>query len=204
MRLAESVPQHKLMPLLLAESVAQVVEDASIYRDAGFPYVEVVCRSSCAIEAITQTCKQMPDLYVGAGTVLSIETAELAVKAGAKFLVSPATDPVIMEFAQARQMEMIPGIYSPTDVAIALRHGFTIQKLFPAEPDGLEHLSALGSPYTHTGVKMVCGHKIVKENAPAYLKHPLVAAIIADWLVPLHGTALREELATTKAWLKSL
>jgi 2-dehydro-3-deoxyphosphogluconate aldolase/(4S)-4-hydroxy-2-oxoglutarate aldolase len=204
MRLAESVPQHKLMPLILPESVAQVVEDASIYRDAGFPYVEVVCRSSCALEAIAQTCRQMPDLYVGAGTVLTLDTAEAALKAGAKFLVSPGTDPVIMDFAQAHNLEMIPGILSPTDVAIGLRYGFTIQKLFPAEPDGLEYLSALGSPYTHTGVKMVCGCKIVKENAPAYLKHPLVAAVIGDWIIPLHGAALREELAVTKAWLKSL
>jgi 2-dehydro-3-deoxyphosphogluconate aldolase/(4S)-4-hydroxy-2-oxoglutarate aldolase len=192
------------MPLLTPESVAQVVEDASIYRDAGFPYVEVVCRTDCAIEAIATICRQMPDLYVGAGTVLTLDTAEAALKAGAKFLVSPGTDPVIMDFAKAHNLEMIPGILSPTDVAIGLRYGFTIQKFFPAEPDGLEYLSALGSPYTHTGVKMVCGCKIVKENTPAYLKHPLVAAVIGDWIIPLHGTALREELAVTKAWLKSL
>ena len=204
MKLAEVVPQHRLMPLLLPESVAQVVEDASIYRDAGFPYLEVVCRTDCALDAITQVCRQMPHLYVGAGTVLSLETAEAARQAGAKFLVSPAADPVIMEFAKDHDLEMIPGVLTPTDVAVSLRYGFTLQKLFPAEPGGLERLSALGSPYTHTGVKMVCGHQIVKENAPAYLQHPLVAAIIADWLVPLHGAALREELATTQAWVKSL
>jgi len=204
MKLAQAVPQHKLMPLLTPESVAQVIEDASIYRDAGFPYVEIVCRSSCALEAIAQTCEQMPDLYVGAGTVLSIETAEAAVKAGAKFLVSPGADPVIMDFAKTHNLEMIPGVLTPTDVAIGLRYGFTIQKLFPAEPDGLEYLGALGSPYLHTGVKMICGHKIVKENTPAYLKHPMVAAVIADWLLPLHGSALREELGKTRAWLKSL
>jgi 2-dehydro-3-deoxyphosphogluconate aldolase/(4S)-4-hydroxy-2-oxoglutarate aldolase len=204
MKLAQVVPQHKLMPLLVPDSVAQVVEDASIYREAGFPYLEVVCRTDCALEAVAQVCRQMPDLYVGAGTVLSLETAEAALHAGAKFLVSPATDPVIMDFAKTHDLEMIPGILTPTDVAIGLRYGFTLQKLFPAEPGGLERLSALGSPYTHTGVKMVCGHQIVKENAPAFLKHPLVAAIIADWLVPLHGAALRAELATTQAWLKSL
>jgi 2-dehydro-3-deoxyphosphogluconate aldolase / (4S)-4-hydroxy-2-oxoglutarate aldolase len=204
MKLAEVVPQHKLMPLLLPESVAQVVEDASIYRDAGFPYVEIVCRSDCAIEALAQTRRQMPDLYVGAGTVLDLDTAEAALKADAKFLVSPGADPVIMDFAKKHNLEMIPGVLSPTEVAIGLRYGFTIQKLFPAEPEGLDYLSALGSPYTHTGVRMVCGHKIVKENAPAYLKHPMVAAIIADWLVPLHGAALRDELAVTRAWMKSL
>jgi 2-dehydro-3-deoxyphosphogluconate aldolase/(4S)-4-hydroxy-2-oxoglutarate aldolase len=204
MKLAEVVPQHKLMPLLLPESVAQVVEDASIYRDAGFPYVEVVCRTACAIEAIAQTRRQMPDLSVGAGTVLTLDTAEAALKAGAKFLVSPASDPVIMDFAKTHHLEMIPGVLSPTDVALGLRYGFMIQKLFPSEPEGLEYLSALGSPYTHTGVKMVCGHGIVKGNAPGYLNHPLVAAIIADWLVPLHGAALRQELAATRAWMKSL
>jgi 2-dehydro-3-deoxyphosphogluconate aldolase/(4S)-4-hydroxy-2-oxoglutarate aldolase len=204
MRLADAVPQHRLMPLILPDSVAQVVEDASIYRDAGFPYVEVVVRSSFAIEAITQVCRQMPDLYVGAGTILTLDMAEAALKAGAKFLVSPGTDPVILDFAKSHHLEMIPGILSPTEVAIGLRYGCMIQKFFPAEPEGLDHLSALGSPYTHTGVKMVCGHKIVKENAPAYLKHSMVAAVICDWLIHLRGSALREELAVTKGWLKGL
>ena len=204
MRLAEVVPQHKLMPLILPDSVAQVVEDASSYREAGFPYVEVVVRSDCAIEAIAQVRRQMPDLHVGAGTILTLDMAQEALDAGANFLVSPGTDSVILDFAKTHNLEMIPGILSPTEVAIGLRYGCMIQKFFPAEPDGLEHLSALGSPYTHTGVKMVCGSKIVKENAPAYLKHPLVAAVICDWLIPLRGRALREELAVTKGWLKSL
>jgi 2-dehydro-3-deoxyphosphogluconate aldolase/(4S)-4-hydroxy-2-oxoglutarate aldolase len=204
MRLAEVVPQHRLMPLILPDSVAQVIEDTSIYRDAGFPYVEVVVRSSCAIEAIAQVCRQMPDLYVGAGTILTLDTAEAALQAGAKYLVSPGTDPVILDFAQTHGLEMIPGILSPSEVAIGLRYGCMIQKFFPAEPEGLDYLSALGSPFVHTGVKMVCGHKIVKENAPAYLRHPMVAAVICDWLIHLRGSALREELAATKAWLKSL
>jgi 2-dehydro-3-deoxyphosphogluconate aldolase/(4S)-4-hydroxy-2-oxoglutarate aldolase len=204
MKLAEIIPRQRLMPLIFPDSVAQVVEDASIYRNAGYMAVEILCRTPCAIEAITKTCLQMPDLLVGAGTVLSLETAGQAKKAGAKFLVSPGSDPVIMDFAIANGLQMVPGVYSPTDVAIALRYGFTIQKLFPAEPDGIGRLNAFASPYTHTGVKMVVGHQIVRENAPAYLKHPLVAAVIADWLVPLRGTALREELARTTAWFKSL
>jgi 2-dehydro-3-deoxyphosphogluconate aldolase/(4S)-4-hydroxy-2-oxoglutarate aldolase len=202
--LAESVPQHRLMPLISADSVAQVVEDASIYRDAGLPYVEVLCRTGCAIDAIAATARQMPDLVVGAGTVLSLEMAERARKAGARFLVSPATDPVIMDYARRHGLDMVPGVYSPTDVAIALRHGFALQKLFPTEPGGITRLDAFASPYTHTGAKMICSHGVGKANTPAFLKHPLVAAIIADWLVPLRGAALREELAQTRAWLKTL
>jgi 2-dehydro-3-deoxyphosphogluconate aldolase/(4S)-4-hydroxy-2-oxoglutarate aldolase len=204
MNLAEAIPQYKLMPLIVADSVRQVVEDASIYRDAGIPYVEVLCRTECAIEAIAAVCREMPDLAVGAGTVLSLAMAEEAKKAGVKFLVSPASDPVIMDYAQTNGLDMVPGVYSPTDVAIALRHGFKVQKLFPTEPGGLTRLDALASPYTHTGIKMVCGHGLVKANTPAFLKHPLVAGVIADWLVPLRGGALREELTTTRAWLKSL
>lgn len=202
--LAEVVPQHKLMPLIVADSVAQVVEDASIYRDAGIPYVEVLCRTACAIDAIAATVKAMPDLYVGAGTVLTLDTAEQAKKAGAQFLVSPATDPVLLEYAKANGLDFVPGILTPTDVAIAYRHGFMIQKLFPAEPGGLTRLDALASPYTHIGVKFVCGNGLVKTNTPTYLKHPLCAAIIADWLVPLRGAALREELVQTRSWFKTL
>jgi len=203
-KLSDAVPQHKLMPLIFADSVAQVVEDASIYRDAGIPYVEVLCRTDCAIDAIAATVKAMPDLCVGAGTVLSLDMAEQAKKAGAQFLVSPATDPMIMEYAKTNGLDFVPGVFTPTDVAIGIRFGFMIQKLFPAEPGGLGRLDAFGSPYTHVGVKFVCGSGLVKTNTPDYLKHPLCAAVIADWLVHLRGSALRQELTQTRAWFKTL
>ena len=203
-QLIDALPQHKLMPLIFAENVAQVVEDAGIYRDAGIPYVEVLCRTECAIEAIAATTKAMPDLYVGAGTVLSLDLATEAKKSGAKFLVSPASDPAIMDFAKSNGLDMVPGVYSPTDVAIALRYGFKVQKLFPTEPGGLARLGAFASPFTHTGLKIVCGHGLIKANTPEFLKHPLVTAVIADWLVPLRGAMLREELSQTRAWFKTL
>lgn len=203
-KLSEVVPQHKLMPLIFANSVAQVVEDASIYRDAGVPYVEVVCRTDCAIDAIAATVKAMPDLYVGAGTVLSLETAESAKKAGAQFLVSPGANPAIMEYSRTNGLDFIPGVITPTEVAISLYYGFKIQKLFPAEPGGLALMDVLTGPYQHAGVKFICASGLVKANAPAYLKHPLCAAVIPDWVVFLSGAALREELTQTRAWFKTL
>jgi 2-dehydro-3-deoxyphosphogluconate aldolase/(4S)-4-hydroxy-2-oxoglutarate aldolase len=204
-KLADYIPRQRLMPLIFPHSVEQVVDDTAAYRDAGFKVVEILCRSDCAIESIARVRKLMPDLFIGAGTVLTLDTAGQAKQAGAEFLVSPGTDPVILDYAVKNGLDMIPGIYSPSEVAVALRYGFTIQKFFPAEPHGLEHLDALASPFGHTPVKMICGRGIEKHNAEAYLKHKLVGAIIADWILAANGTPrLREELAAAQVWLKSL
>ena len=193
------------MPLLFANSVEEVASDAAIYHEAGFPYVEILCRTRFAMDAIRETHRRLPGLLIGAGTVLTEAQGEEAVAAGAAFIVSPACDPVILEFAKSRGLPMIPGIYTPTDVAVALRYGFNLQKLFPAEiSGGPNYLSALGSPFGHTPVKMVVGQGVTRELCPSYLKHPLVGAVIAEWLLGLHGDVLRETLRDTQAWFKEL
>jgi 2-dehydro-3-deoxyphosphogluconate aldolase/(4S)-4-hydroxy-2-oxoglutarate aldolase len=205
MKLAQIIPQLKVVPLVVPDTVAQAVEDATSYRDAGFPVVEIVCRTPAAMDAIREARRALPDVFLGAGTVLSIETAEMAVEAGAQFLVSPAVDPVIMDFAKLRGLQFIPGVCTATDIAIALRHGHSLQKFFPAEASGgLGMLSALASPYGHTDLRMIAGGGVNKGNYVAYLQHSLMGAIIADWLVPLRAQALRDELAVTRKLLHAL
>jgi 2-dehydro-3-deoxyphosphogluconate aldolase/(4S)-4-hydroxy-2-oxoglutarate aldolase len=204
MILAQALPTLKLMPLVAAESAAQAIEDATIFRDAGYPYVEVLCRTPQAVEIIGQVTRALPDLFVGAGTVLTPERAEAAIAAGAKFLVSPALDPAVMEVAKKHNLQYMPGVYTATEVAIAYRNGYTWLKLFPIITGGLPHLDALGSPFGHTGLKLVVGCGVTKENYAAYLQHPMVGAIIPDWLSALRGKALRDEISLTKKLLQSV
>jgi 2-dehydro-3-deoxyphosphogluconate aldolase / (4S)-4-hydroxy-2-oxoglutarate aldolase len=205
MNIAQVLPSLKLMPLVAAESSAQAIEDATSFRDAGFPLVEILCRTPNAVEIIGEACRALPDLFIGAGTILTVELGEQAIAAGAKFLVSPACDPAIIELSKRRGVQFMPGVYTPSDVAIAMRNGFTWLKLFPAEPaGGVEYISALASPFGHTKLQLVAGCGVTKENYATYLKHPLVGAIIPDWLSPLRGKALRDELPATRKLLQSV
>jgi 2-dehydro-3-deoxyphosphogluconate aldolase/(4S)-4-hydroxy-2-oxoglutarate aldolase len=205
MILAEVVPQMKWMPIIPADSPEQVVEDATSFRDAGFPVVEILCRTPPAIEAIRETTRKVKNLYIGAGTVLSLETAEEAVKAGAQFLVSPAADPVLMDFARDRKLQFVPGVHTSTDVAVALRHGHKLQKFFPAGPaGGVRYIDSLWAPFGHTGVRFIAAHEINKKNYLEYLRHPMVVAIIGEWLPPLRAQALRDELVEVKKLLKAV
>jgi 2-dehydro-3-deoxyphosphogluconate aldolase/(4S)-4-hydroxy-2-oxoglutarate aldolase len=193
------------MPLVAAESTAQAIEDATSFRDAGFPFVEILCRTPKAIQVIRDARKAIPDLFIGAGTVLTVEIGEEAIAAGARFIVSPAFDPAVMELAKKHSLQYMPGVYTPSDVAIAMRHGYNVLKLFPTgAAGGLDYLNALASPFGHTKLKFVVGAGITKENYAAYLKHPLVTALIPDWLSPLRGKALRDELAVTTKLIQAV
>ena len=154
------------------------------------------------MESIRLGRKTYPNLQIGAGTVLTPETANQAAEAGAHFIVSPAMDPVVSSEARKLGLLFIPGVCTPTDVAIGMREGYTLQKFFPAEQcGGVAWMNALASPYGHTPLRLIAGSGIVKTNVAGYWKHPLIAAIIADWLVLAQGDALREQIAGTPAIL---
>ena len=126
----------------------------------------------------------------------------VAAAAGAQFIVSPAMDPVVSDTARKHGLPFIPGVCTPTDMAIGMREGYTLQKFFPAEQSGgVVWIDAIASPYGHTPLRLIAGGGVVRTNVAAYWKNPLIAAIIADWLVPAEGEELRRQLSETSAIL---
>jgi 2-dehydro-3-deoxyphosphogluconate aldolase/(4S)-4-hydroxy-2-oxoglutarate aldolase len=205
--LTDLLSQQKTLPTLLPEKVAQTLDDVAIYHLAGHRAVEILMRTPLALEAIREARRAHPDMTIGAGTVLTPSQVDEAVKAGAQFIVSPAIDPVVGNAVKRHAVPFIPGVCTPTDVAVALREGFPLQKLFPTElpamekllPGCPEYLDALASPYGHTPLRLIAAYGISKENFAACLSHRLVAAVIAGWLYNLHGDVLRRELRETLA-----
>jgi 2-dehydro-3-deoxyphosphogluconate aldolase/(4S)-4-hydroxy-2-oxoglutarate aldolase len=203
--LTELLMQQKTLPTLLPESVAQTMDDIAIYHQIGHRMVEILMRTPLALEAIREARRAYPDMTVGAGTVLEPSQVDQAVEAGARFIVSPAIDPVVGEAAKRHGVPFIPGVCTPTDVAVALRQGFGLQKLFPVQlpalekllPESVEYLDALASPYGHTPLRLIAAYGVSKENFAACLSHRLVAGVIAGWLYNLHGGVLRRELDQT-------
>ena len=147
----------------------------------GIPVAEITFRTAAAEEAIRRLAADLPELLVGAGTVLTVEQARIAVDAGARFLVSPALNPDVVAVAIDMGIPVVPGVSGPDGVDRALRLGLEAVKLFPAEATGgLRMLDALSGPYDTMNFIPTGG--IDAANAGEYLKRKNVIAVGGTWM----------------------
>jgi len=133
----------------------------------GFRMVEFTLTTPGAIELIAEFAKD-PDLLVGAGTVLEVEQARAAVEAGARFLVSPVSDPQIIAEAHALGVVSIPGTFTPTEMLAAHRAGADFVKLFPAPHDVPAYIAAVLGPLPFLRIFPTAG--VTAENVVAVLR----------------------------------
>lgn len=161
-------------------------EDAQKLGDAlcrgGLPCAEVTFRTAAAEESIRILSKKYPDMLVGAGTVLSPAQVEKAVKAGAKFIVSPGFNPEVVKYCIAHQIPVTPGVQTPSEIEMALGFGLNVVKFFPAEPSGgLKMLKAVAAPYT--SVQFIPTGGINIDNVKDYLRWDRIFACGGSWMV---------------------
>lgn len=147
-----------------ADAVAPAMQAAI---DGGFRIVEFTLNTPGAHEHITAFAAQ-PDLLVGAGTVLTVDDAESAREAGARFLVSPVVDERVIRYAAAHELVMIPGCYTPTEMLTAHRAGAPIVKLFPGPGDGPGFVRACKGPLPFLRIFPTSG--VTVDNAVAHLE----------------------------------
>jgi 2-dehydro-3-deoxyphosphogluconate aldolase / (4S)-4-hydroxy-2-oxoglutarate aldolase len=177
-RLAELV----LCPVIEIPEAASAAPLADALVQAGLPCAEITFRTPSAAAAIASIAGRS-DLLVGAGTILSSEDVDRALEAGARFLVSPGFNPDVVEHALGRGATMIPGVCTPTEVEMALRHGIDVVKFFPAEAaGGAAYVKALAAPYRR--VRFVPTGGIDAAKLEAYLALPAVIAIGGSWMAP--------------------
>jgi 2-dehydro-3-deoxyphosphogluconate aldolase/(4S)-4-hydroxy-2-oxoglutarate aldolase len=178
----QRIAQLKLVPVVVLDKVELAAPLADALVAGGLPVAEITFRTAAAEPAIRALAKR-DDILVGAGTVLSIEQADRAIDAGAKFLVAPGTNPKVVEHALNRGVLMTPGIATPTDIELATSLGLTTLKFFPAEQmGGIAMLKALAAPYLD--VRFIPTGGITPELLPQYLKLPSVVACGGSWLAP--------------------
>ena len=148
----------------------------------GLPCAEITFRTAAAEDAIRQASAACPDALIGAGTVLTPEQAERAVRAGAKFVVSPGLNPRTVRKCQELGVPVLPGCSSPTDVEAALELGLSTVKFFPAEQaGGVAFLKAISAPYS--GVRFMPTGGLNLTNLPDYLAFDRVVACGGSWMV---------------------
>lgn len=151
----------------------------------GVPVMEITFRMKDAEKYIAYVHENYPEVTVGAGTILNMEQAELAVKAGAQFLVAPGLDEEIARYAIANDVEMLPGVSSATEITKALNLGLHTLKFFPVENlGGTGTLKSLSKPFK-TVRYVPCGG-LNLTNIADYFALPCVAAVGGSYMLGIH------------------
>jgi 2-dehydro-3-deoxyphosphogluconate aldolase/(4S)-4-hydroxy-2-oxoglutarate aldolase len=173
----------RVIPVLTPQSVEEGVAVSRALFEGGLSFHEITLRTAAGIETIAALRKAIPDLVVGAGSVLTPELGQAAIEAGANFLVSPGATDALLEFAAGCTVPFLPGTSSVSEAMRLLATGCTLAKLFPAEPlGGVRFLQAVGGPLPT--MKFCPTGGISAANAPDYLKLANVAAVGGSWMAP--------------------
>lgn len=160
----------------------------------GLDVMEVTFRNSEAAECIRRIRAEVPDMQVGAGTILTPAQVRDAVRAGAEFGVSPGFNRTVIQAAQDAGLTFIPGVATPGEMESAMEMGCSLVKFFPAEVlGGTRFLSAVAAPYAHTPLRVIPMGGIGPQNLAQYLAIPLVAAVGGSWIAT-------RELVGAKNW----
>jgi len=171
-----------LVPVVKIERAEDAVELGSALAAGGLPCAEITFRTAAAEEAIRRIASSLPDVVLGAGTVLSADQADRAVSAGARFIVSPGFNQKVVDWCLRHAIPVTPGVATPTEIEMALDKGLSILKFFPAEAlGGIKMLKAIAAPYA--GVKFIPTGGINPDNLGGYLALPNVHCCGGSWLV---------------------
>ena len=171
-----------IVPVLVLEDAKDAYNLGRALMEGGLPCAEVTFRTEAAEESIRILSRTYHEMLLGAGTVLTIEQVDRAVKAGASFIVSPGTNPEVIEYCVKKNIPIVPGTCTPSNVETCLEYGLELVKFFPAEPcGGLDFIKAIAAPYT--GVKFMPTGGINAGNVKEYLKYDRILACGGSWMV---------------------
>ncbi|RCL02282.1 MAG: 2-dehydro-3-deoxyphosphogluconate aldolase / (4S)-4-hydroxy-2-oxoglutarate aldolase [Candidatus Tokpelaia sp. JSC189] len=172
-----------VIPVLLIERVDDAVPITQALLRGGIKAVEITLRTLAALDCIKAIANKMPEVTVGAGTVLDNTQFEAAEKAGAQFIVSPGLNSQLIEKAASSDIPLLPGAITPSEIMTAREKGYDILKFFPAEQaGGTVYLQALVSPFA--GVMFCPTGGISLPTAAQWLTLPNVICVGGSWLAP--------------------
>ena len=173
---------YGVIPVVVINKTEDAKPLAKALCEGGLKCAEVTFRTDAAQEAIKIMSKEYPDMMVGAGTVLTIDQVDRAVSAGAKFIVSPGFDPEIVDYCIDKDIPVVPGCMTPSEVAQGVKRGLEVLKFFPAQQaGGVAMIKAMAAPYTSVMFMPTGG--INADNIEQYLSFKKIAACGGSWMV---------------------
>lgn len=192
----ETIEKIGLLPLVNVNDPSKAVPIAKALCDGGVAVVEVALRDPAALEAIANIRKALPNLTLCAGTVLSPEQASKAIEAGADFIVTPGLNPQTVKFCQEKNVPIIPGATTATELELGVSLGLNVFKFFPADvAGGLNAIKALRGPFG--AVRFVPTGGITLDNMKPYCENPAVLAVGGSFMTPKNAIAAEDWGAIT-------
>ena len=171
-----------IVPVIALEDAGSAVPLARALEEGGLPVAEVTFRTAAVEESIRRMVAECPNVLVGAGTVLNVEQAGRAIKAGAKFIVSPGFSAAVVKFCRDQQVPVTPGVITPTEITAALDMGVEVVKFFPADAfGGIKTIKALAAPFGK--VKFIPTGGVNADNLAEFIMFPKVWAVGGTWMV---------------------
>jgi 2-dehydro-3-deoxyphosphogluconate aldolase/(4S)-4-hydroxy-2-oxoglutarate aldolase len=172
----------RLIPVVKIEADKDAVPLGRALLKGQLPIAEITFRTAAAEGSIRVLTAELPDLLVGAGTVLTIEQVKSAVDAGARFIVAPGFNPTVVDYCLEQNIRVVPGVNNPSQIERALERQLKVVKFFPAEASGgLPFLKAVAAPYSDILFMPTGG--INQQNVMSYLSFPRVIACGGSWMV---------------------
>ena len=171
-----------VVPVITISDVDKAVPLAKALLAGGVPCAEVTFRTAEGEESIRRICAEVPEILLGAGTVLSTTQVDAAILAGAKFIISPGLNPKVVRYCLEKGVAVSPGCLTPSDMEAAMDMGLDVVKFFPAEQaGGLAYIKAVAAPYT--GLRFIPTGGVSRSNLGAYMAFKKVLACGGSWMV---------------------
>lgn len=171
-----------IVPVVKLNNVEKAVPLANALLKGGINVAEVTFRTACAPEVIKELCDKCKDMIVGAGTIINVEQAKLAIECGAKFIVSPGFSKDIVLYCQSQGVPVIPGCITPSEIMQAIECGLDIVKFFPAkEFGGLSTMKSLSGPFGQIRFMPTGGVNL--ENLKEFISAKFIVACGGTYMV---------------------
>lgn len=178
----EQLSKFGVVPVVVLNDAKDAEPLAKALCDSGLPCAEVTFRTAAAEESIRTMTEKYPEMLVGAGTVLTTEQVDRAMAAGAKFIVSPGFDPEIVDYCLEKEILVLPGCVTPSEVAQGVKRGLKVLKFFPAEQyGGVATIKAMAAAYV--GIQFMPTGSINPKNVKDYLACDKIFACGGSWMV---------------------
>ena len=172
-----------VVPVVVIDDASKAAPLATALVAGGLPVIEVTMRTAAAADAIAAIAAEVPEAFVGAGTVLSGEQARTIVSAGAKFIVSPGLHDDVVAAANEMSIPVVPGVATATEAQHAWNLGLRVLKFFPAgQAGGIAMIKALAAVFRDVEFMPTGG--VSAKNLREYLQVPAIVACGGSWLTP--------------------
>ena len=183
MTVIERLRNSVVVPVVVLDRAEDAIPTANALVAGGVDTMEITFRTACAADAIREVAENCPDILVGAGTILNVEQAKLAVEMGAKFIVSPGFSEEVVAWCVENNIPVAPGCVTPTEIMGALKYGLTMVKFFPANVyGGLNAMKNLSAPFV--GLKFLPTGGVNTANIKEYWDAPFIHAVGGSWVCP--------------------